>query len=134
MDVFLVGNALVPQDSLPLRLQPRLEQAFPALRFRELDPTEDIPEHHPLVLVDTVQGISQVQVFRSLDPFLRERRVSLHDADLGFTLQLMQKAGKLGSLTIIGIPQGMGVERAFSGVRDALETVFKHQGDCLSPT
>ncbi|MBI4021400.1 MAG: hypothetical protein HY369_04090 [Candidatus Aenigmarchaeota archaeon] len=120
MDVYLCGNPLLPEDALPLRLLPRLRRAFPALRFRELDPTEDVPEGVPLLVVDTVQGIAAVTVFRDLDAFLQERRVSLHDADLGFTLRLMQKAGRLGPVTIVGVPQGAPDGEAFAQLRASL--------------
>ena len=44
MRVLVLGNPLIPEDSLPLKLLPKLRKKFPRIEFVEFDPNEDIEE------------------------------------------------------------------------------------------
>ena len=81
MIVYVFGNPDIPEDSLPLRILPRLRLAFPDISFEIKDPNEewDVPE--TLTIIDTAAGIDAVRVFTDLESFSNAPRVSLHDFD-----------------------------------------------------
>ena len=110
---YVAGNPLVSMDSVPIQLMPRLRERFPKIEFVELDPTEDMPEERTLHLIDTMIGIERVRVLEDIDHIISGKAYSLHDFDLGFTLKLMKKAGKLKNVRIIGVPADMTEEKAF---------------------
>jgi len=105
MVVYIFGNPDLPEDSLPLRILPRLKEEFPGIDFQVKDPNEewdDAPQN--LVIIDTVQGISEPKVFTSLDVFSAAPRLSLHDFDALANLRLLQKLGKLKKVTVLALP------------------------------
>lgn len=115
MEVWLFGNPDLPEDSLPLKLTPRLKKEFPATKFQVLDPLDewDIPDK--LFIIDTVQGVDLVSVFTSLEAFQQAPNVTMHDFDLGTQLQFLKKLGKLPkSLYIFGIPPHLKEGEAFT--------------------
>ncbi|MBD3156519.1 hypothetical protein GF369_01695 [Candidatus Peregrinibacteria bacterium] len=115
--IYLVGNALVPEDALPLHIKEQLVKQFPNITFKEFDPTENLPEDSPeLTMIDTVQGIDRVCVFREIDSFSSQKAYSMHDFDLGWQLKLYKKMGKVEKVTIIGIPMGMDENTAYAQV------------------
>jgi Ni,Fe-hydrogenase maturation factor len=114
--VYITGNPLVPQDSLPLRIMNRLKNHFPQIEFTELEPTDDMPDERNLTIIDTILGIEKVTILTDIDKIITEQSVSLHDFDLGFNLKLMKKLGRLDSVKIIGVPAGMREEEAFNEV------------------
>lgn len=105
MKIFIVGNALVDVDSMPLRIKPLLQKEFPNIEFVEFDPTENFPENvHEFCMVDTVKGLAEPRIFTDIDQFLNKKGVSMHDFDLAWEMKLMKKTGKLKKITIIGVP------------------------------
>jgi Ni,Fe-hydrogenase maturation factor len=121
--VYITGNPLVKEDSIPLRMMGRLREKFPGIEFCELDPTDNFPEEKTLRIIDTVIGIDDVSVIRDVDKIVTGKVYSLHDFDLGFNLKLMKKAGKLRSIHIIGVPAHFDEEKAFRGVSKALRNM-----------
>ncbi|OGZ05623.1 MAG: hypothetical protein A2845_04655 [Candidatus Lloydbacteria bacterium RIFCSPHIGHO2_01_FULL_49_22] len=107
-------------DATPLRIMPRLALRFSDTCFIALDPNEewDIPD--PFVLIDTVVGLSDIHIFRSLDEFGASPTVSMHDFDALFNLRYLAKLGKLKSVLVIGIPPEMSDDDAFAKVVSAL--------------
>lgn len=118
--VYVFGNPDLPMDALPPRLVPMLRMAFRKMTFEIKDPNEewDVPEH--LVVLDTVKGIDEVKIFNGLDAFHDAPRVSLHDYDALTQLRLLQKIGKLKTVTIIGVPPDMTDIAALKSVTDSL--------------
>ena len=107
MTVFVFGNPTVTQDSLPLKLLPRLRKKFPDIQFIHADPTENWWQgEKELVIIDTVQGIDNVTVFDSLDEFEKQSRITPHDYDLYMDLRILKKLGKVKKVKIIGITIG----------------------------
>jgi len=105
MTIYLCGNPLLPFDSLPLKLKPKLEQAFPQIDFLELDPNENLkPENKELIIIDTIEGIDEVVLMDDIDKIQTAPLYSLHDFDLGFNLKLLKKIGALEKVTIFGVP------------------------------
>ncbi len=68
-----------------------------------------------------------MHVLTDLDSIERDPSCSLHDLDLAMSLKLMKGAGMLDSVTIIGVPAGMGQIRALRGVKEALSRVLGPQ-------
>jgi hypothetical protein len=120
MDVWVFGNPDLPQDALPLQLLPQLKRRFPQHTFQTPDPNEEWRIPDQLVVIDTVQGIEQVQTFSSLDQFQNSPRVTMHDVDAGLQLKWLQKMGKLKNLTIIGVPMGGNPDRVLTDLVTAL--------------
>ena len=124
--VLVVGNPLLAQDSLPLRIMPKLSAARSDLSFEPFEPTrQDIPHNQELVLLDTIAGLKKVRVLRDISKLQQpDRAFSLHDYDLGAQLLLMRKFGLLGKTTIIGVPQKGKEEKIAPAVLAELESIF----------
>ena len=120
--IYLLGNPNYEQDSLPLKILPRLKQQFPEINFQHLDPTENFPEEENLVLIDTIVGIDKVRVLTlaDLDKVELSPQCSLHDFDLGFQLKLMKKLGKLKDVKIVGVPADYDEKKAVEEIERVL--------------
>lgn len=116
MIVYVFGNPDLPEDSLPIRLVPRLRKKFPNATFEIKDPNEEWDAPEKLVVIDTVVGVDRVKVFDSLEPFEKSPRVSAHDFDALTQLRLLQKLGKLQTVTVIGVSAAMDERQALDGV------------------
>ncbi len=104
MKVYLIGNPLVPEDSLPLLLKTDLEKIFSQHEFIEADPNENfVPERNSLI-IDTIIGLDEVRLFDSLDDFADHKLTSPHDYDLLFHLKLLIKLGKVKDIILLGLP------------------------------
>lgn len=107
MKIYVFGNSLVDEDSLPLKLLAQLKNAFPKTEFVIADPNENFPQENErdLIILDTVKGIKSPKIFR-LDDIqkLKKSPDSPHDYDLGMHLLLLKKLKKINSVKIIGIP------------------------------
>ncbi len=123
--IYIAGNPLVREDSLPLKLMPKLKEHFPSIEFVELEPTDSMPEEHTLHIIDTVIGLDKVTVIKDIDKIVTGKVYSLHDFDLGFNLKLMKKTGKIENAYIIGVPAHMNEEEAFEGVKKAVKKIAK---------
>jgi len=123
MKIYVAGNKLLEQDSLPLRILPLLRKHFPKIIFEELDPSENLPSEE-LIIIDTVIGIKDVKVFSDLDLFSANKIYSPHDYDFLFELKLNKKLGKLKKFRIIGIPPDLDEKEAFEKVKVQLEKLI----------
>ncbi|MBI2233252.1 MAG: hypothetical protein HYU56_04990 [Candidatus Aenigmarchaeota archaeon] len=121
--IYVAGNPLVKEDSIPLRIMAKLQEDFKHFEFRELEPTDNPPEEKTLHIIDTVIGIDNVRVIKDIDSLVTGKVYSLHDFDLGFNLKLMKKMGKLKGVRIIGVPAHMKEHLALKGVRKALRNM-----------
>lgn len=112
MEIYVLGNRLVEHDSLQIRLLPDLMKAFPDIRFIELDPSEDFPDHAELVFLDCATGIDEVKVTDDLGRLADDPKYSLHDFGLATHLKLLKKLQRLERAILICIPFDMGYEYA----------------------
>lgn len=111
--IYLVGNPLVPDDSLPFRIREKLSRRLPSFNFQELDPNENIENlTGTLYLIDTAQGLKKVQLLENIDQLKVEYVCSPHDFDLAYTLKLLKKIGQIKDVKIFGLPMGMDEEEA----------------------
>lgn len=120
LKVYVFGNDRVEEDSIPIRILPKLRERFPELEFVEFDPTEDFPNEKKMIILDTVMGIDNVVVFGDLDKVELEKRFSLHDFDLGMQLKIMKKMDEGFEVKIIGVPAEMNEEEAMKEVESII--------------
>jgi len=109
MKIYVFGNPLVKEDSLPLKILPELKKVFPQVKFEVVDPNENFPpkKEKNLIILDTIIGIKN-PVILNLDDFEGHKKtpISPHDYDLLFHLLLLKKLGKVNKTRIIGVPKG----------------------------
>ncbi len=117
MRILVFGNPLVKEDSLPLRLMPELQKAFPDIEFKELDAVEDLQnEGRHLVILDTVKGIRESRLL-DLSSIRLDKIYSMHDFDLGYNLVLLKKLNLIDDAKIIGVPMNIGEKKALSQIQ-----------------
>jgi Ni,Fe-hydrogenase maturation factor len=109
MNVYVFGNKYVAEDKGAIEVAGELEGTIEGISFVFVNPNEDAPfvnERH-VVILDTVQGLKDVALVKEdqIDRLTLSPRGSVHDFDLTFQLRYLKKLGKLGDVTLIGIPQ-----------------------------
>ncbi|MFH0737604.1 MAG: hypothetical protein V1827_03535 [Candidatus Micrarchaeota archaeon] len=115
MKVLVFGNPLVAQDSIALEMVPGLRERFPAIEFKEFDPTENLEkEGRDLVILDSAMGITEVTLIEDAGSLELSNRYSMHDLDLPITLKLLKKVGAIDSVRIIAVPQKYPLGRAIA--------------------
>lgn len=123
--IYVLGNPLLPSDSLPLKLLPHLRENCPDFLFEILDPTEEISlgVEQDLILIDTIIGVNKVTVFHNLSSLVLSPRVTVHDYDLPINLGMLQKLGKIKKITIIGIPSKGEIKEI---LKDVINLLYIH--------
>ncbi len=125
MYITIFGNPDLPQDNLPIQILPELKKIFPQAKFAHLDPYEfDLPPANPWIIIDTVQGLKQVSLLKPEQISPTASRTTLHDFDLTWQLQLIQKVKKNIAIHIIGIPMGYNQNKALQEVVTILSTLL----------
>jgi hypothetical protein len=111
--IYVFGNKLLAEDSLPFRLLPWLKRRFSLIQFRVFDPNENlILDNKEIIIIDSAEGIERVEIIHDIDQLGVQKIYSLHDFDLALNLKLLKKIGKLEKVTIFAIPCGMDIEIA----------------------
>ena len=109
MNVYVFGNEYVEEDKRAIEVARELENTVGGISFVLVDPNEDVPfvNEPQVVVLDTVQAIRDVALVEGvgIEGLLLSPRGSVHDFDLAFQLRYLEKLGKLGEVTVIGIPQ-----------------------------
>lgn len=124
MKILVFGNPLLKNDSLPLKLIPKLKDKFPEIEFKEIDPTEDLEKQgRDLIILDSVEGINEVMVLNSIEQLHANKIYSMHDFDLAYNLKLLKKIGKINSVKIIGVPMGMGEGEAMREISEFIKNL-----------
>jgi len=125
MKVSVFGNPDLKEDSLAVKLVPELKIEFPKVKFKVEDPVEGLkpPKNGLWVILDVAEGVDKIRVFEDIDKLVDERRVSLHDYDVGMELKLLKKMGKIKKLKIVVVPMEMKKSRALKEIKDALLTI-----------
>jgi hypothetical protein len=121
---YIFGNIDLPNDSLPLRILPELEEKFPEILFEIKDPNEEWVVEDNINIIDTVVGIKDVTVFDNLEKFSTVPRVSVHDFDALTNLRFLQKLGRIKNVKIIGLSPKMNKKEALEKISEILPTFF----------
>ena len=109
MNVYVFGNEYVAEDKRAIEVARELQNTVEAVSFVFVNPNEEVPfaDEPQVVILDTIQEIQDVALVGGdeIDGLLLSPRGSVHDFDLAFQLRYLKKLGKLGEVTLIGIPQ-----------------------------
>jgi Ni,Fe-hydrogenase maturation factor len=124
--IYILGNPNFEQDSLPVKLLPKLKSSLPNFEFIHLDPTENLPEQDHLILIDTILNINEVKLLTEsdLEKIQSSPSYSLHDFDLGFQLKLMKKLDKIKKITVIGVPDKKNEIIALNQIKKLLNKII----------
>lgn len=131
MTIFIFGNPDLAFDSLPLKILPKLKENFPNIYFEVKDPNEEWDSISDVIAIDTVVGLRKVETILDLDMFTPPPRISMHDFDAFSNLKYMQKLGKIGKATIIGIPLDMKEDEALKDVRAEINDLVAEGQDAV---
>ena len=119
--ILIFGNPFLENDSLPIKLLPKLQKAFPNIIFQEIDPTEDLENQgKDLTIIDTVEGIDKVMILSNIEQLHANKIFSMHDFDLAYNLKLLKKIGKIDSVKIIGVPMNISEDEALDQIQSIL--------------
>ncbi len=123
--ILVFGNPLVKKDRLPLILMPELRKAFPNIEFKEFDAVEDLHrEGKILYILDSVEGIDQVEVITDIDMLLVNKIYSVHDFDLAYTLKLMKKMDMVEKVVIFGVPMKIRKDQAIRQLKQKIGSIL----------
>jgi Ni,Fe-hydrogenase maturation factor len=108
MKVYVFGNEDLPEDRRALEVAKKLDGKVKEVEFVSVKPNEDVPfiDEKFVVILDAIEGIKNVIEVHDneLDKLILPPRSSVHDFDLGFQLKYLKKIGKIGKVTIVGLP------------------------------
>ena len=123
MKVYVFGNKDLGLDNKAFVAQKKLGAMFPQIEFIEVEPNADLPfeDGARVYIMDTVEGIDEPVLIKDGDlaKLINTDSVSVHDFDLGFQLKYLKKLGKLGNVTILGLP----MEKKIDYLR--IQSIFK---------
>jgi Ni,Fe-hydrogenase maturation factor len=109
MKVYVFGNEDLGGDMVAITIARKLDGVVEGVEFVFVKPNEDLPfvGEKEVVIMDAVEGVENIEMIEDneLDKINLTKSVSVHDFDLGFQLKYLKKLGKLGKVTIIGLPQ-----------------------------
>jgi len=123
-NIYILGNPLLKEDSLPLKLLPELKKSFKNINFIELDPTENLPEEKELILIDTIINTDKVKILTDIEKIQSSPQCSLHDFDLGFQLKLMKKLKKIDKPVIIGVPSKENQDKILKELKNIIPNLL----------
>lgn len=127
MKIYVFGNPLIEEDSLPIKLIPQLKKKFPKVQFIIADPNENFPptSEKNLIILDAVKGLKEPGIL-DLDDLEKTSNtpISPHDYDLLFHLLLLKKRKKLNKATVIGIPLLRGRTKVVRDIKKAISTLL----------
>ncbi len=131
MVIYVFGNPDQPQDSLAISLANQLEKIDGTIQFKYIKPNQDLPFVYKkqVIIMDIIKGIDKVTLLteNQLDQLKLPPRTTAHDFDLAFQLRYLVKLGKIGKITIIGLPmQGkINIKEIYEAIRS--QRLYFHQ-------
>jgi len=113
MKVYVFGNEDLSFDNQAIKVADELKGQIKGCDFIFVKPNQDLPfvDEKNVVIIDTVEGIDDVKIIEDgdLKNLSVEGKTTAHDFDLGFQLKYLKKIGKLGKVTIVGLPMEKAV-------------------------
>jgi hypothetical protein len=111
--IYILGNSDNPSDNAALVVAEILRNRIPGISFQLVAPNQDLPfeKYEDVILIDNIEGIKKVVVFDTnvVDHLALSPRNNIHDYDANFQLKYLKKLGRLGKVTIVGIPRNKPV-------------------------
>ena len=108
LNVYVFGNENLDFDSNALSVVNGIGEGLAGVEFVIVNPNEDLPfaGGQDVVIMDVVEGLTEVKLIENdeLEKVILPPRTTTHDFDLGFQLKYLNKLGKLGKVTLIGLP------------------------------
>lgn len=128
MRITVFGNPDLEIDNLPIRLLPKLREAFPDIEFEVEDPNNldlpDIPPGEEWIIMDAVAGIPEATWLTVEDIAKPTGRLTAHDYDLTSYLLLAKKALGTLPIRILGIPMEMSEDVGMRSVSQLIRRRF----------
>lgn len=121
--IYVLGNPLLKEDSISLKLVPKLEKRFPQINFLEFDPLEELHSEE-VIFMDVVEGIKNVEIINDLKILETRKIYSTHDFDLAFLLKLLRKLNIIKKAIIIGIPKNIKERDALKQLENKIEKLL----------
>ena len=114
MKIYVFGNEDLDFDNTAILVAKKLEKTIENCDFIYIKPNQDLPfvGEEEVVIMDTIEGIEDITVINNnqVKNISLEKRTTAHDFDLGFQLKYLKKIGKIGKVTIIGLPMQKDVD------------------------
>lgn len=114
MKIYVFGNSDEIEDKKALVVTKKLKKHYPQIDFIEVKPNQDLPfdNQEQIIIMDVVVGLNQVELINDghFPNLVTNSSTSVHDFDLGFQLKYLKKLGKLGKVTIVGLPAGKTID------------------------
>lgn len=114
MKVYIFGNEDLEFDNKAIKIAKALENTLEHCDFIYIKPNQDLPFvcEEEVVIMDTIEGIDDITLINDdqIQDISLEKRTTAHDFDLGFQLKYLKKIGKLGKITIIGLPMARDID------------------------
>lgn len=108
MIIYVFGNEDLDFDNNAIKVAEKLKDSVEKCEFFFVKTNQDLPfaGEKDIVIMDTIYGIKDITLLTDDDisNISQGKRTTAHDFDLGFQLKYLKKIGKLGKVTIIGLP------------------------------
>jgi hypothetical protein len=109
------GSDAFGGDDIAFGVFDELEGRIPGVRMVKCSSSVEMLYHvgkGDLYIVDAVRGLGRVTLFENPRAFRKVKSATVHDLDVGTFLQVLEEAGKLKGVKIIGIPLGHDRKKA----------------------
>jgi len=120
MKILCFGNEFLEEDSLAKKISDEIK--ISGIGFVKCNSPEEIFDYtdETFVILDVAENINDVIVLKDITEIKKRKLSTLHDFDLGFFLQLMEKTGKKIDAKIICIPQKGNIKKIKTKVEKIL--------------
>jgi Ni,Fe-hydrogenase maturation factor len=126
--IYVFGNSDVEGDGLAIEIAKSLEPRMKDVRFIYVNPNEDLPfeDGEDVVVMDVVEGLDEVRIIEGeeMEKLVMSPRGSVHDWDLGWQLKYLRKLGKLGRISILGVPRVKIVD--YNALKDIIGGLLRY--------
>lgn len=114
MKVYIFGNEDLDFDNKAILVAKKFKKTIENCDFIYVKPNQDLPfvDREEIVIMDTIEGIDDITLINDdqIQDISLEKRTTAHDFDLGFQLKYLKKIGKLGKVTIVGLPMAWDID------------------------
>ncbi len=124
MKIYVFGNQDYRLDNLAVKISRRLQKEIDGVEFIFVSQNEDVPfaGQNKIVIMDIVEGLKGPKLIldSELEKLILAPRTSVHDWDLGFQIKYLKKLGKLGKVTVIGLPMKGNLPEVYDSCQSIL--------------